>query len=85
MTRKLNDGLWPGTVRLSLVILRKALGQALKERLLGRNAAKLVDSPHVRRFEAATLSPEQSRVFPDAAAVSDWRHYTEPRLRPVCE
>jgi integrase len=68
MTRKLNDGLSPRTVQLSLVILRKALGQALKEGLLGRNVSKLVDSPYVRRFEAATLSPEQSRVFLDAAA-----------------
>ena len=47
---------------------RKALGQAVKDGLLGRNVAKLVDSPRVERFEGATLSPEQARGFLVAAA-----------------
>ena len=65
--RKLEDGLSPRTVQLSLVILRKALGQAVKDGLLGRNVAKLVDGPRVGRFESQTLSPEQARGFLDAA------------------
>jgi integrase len=68
LRQKLQDDLSPRTVQLSLVILRKALGQAVKDGLLGRNVAKLVDSPRVERFEGATLSPEQARVFLDAAA-----------------
>jgi site-specific recombinase XerC len=68
MTRKLNDGLWPGTVRLSLVILRKALGQALKERLLGRNAVKLVDSPHDTAVRGCHLVARTVSGFLDAAA-----------------
>jgi integrase len=65
---KLEDGLSPRMVQLSLVILRKALGQALKDGLLGRNVAKLVDGPRVKRFEGATLSLEQAQAFLDAAA-----------------
>jgi integrase len=67
LSQKLADGLSPRTVQLSLVILRKALGQALKDGLLGRNVAKLVDGPRVSHFESQTLSPEQARAFLDAA------------------
>ncbi len=67
LKRKLEDGLSPRTVQLSLVILRKALGQAVKDGLIGRNVAKLVDGPRVGRFEGQTLSPEQARAFLDAA------------------
>jgi len=65
--RKLEDGLSPRTVQLSLVILRKALGQAVKDGLIGRNVAKLVDGPRVGHFEGKTLTPEQARQFLDAA------------------
>lgn len=67
LKQKLADGLSPRTVQLSLVILRKALGQAVKDGLLGRNVAKLVDGPRVERFEGKTLSPEQARQLLDAA------------------
>ncbi len=67
LKQKLTDGLSPRTVQLSLVILRKALGQAVKDGLLGRNVAKLVDGPRVGHFEGKMLSPEQARAFLDAA------------------
>jgi integrase len=68
LKRKLEDGLAPRTVELSLVILRKALGQAVNDGVLARNAAKLVDGPRVQRFEGQTLSPQEARTFLDAAA-----------------
>jgi integrase len=64
--QKLDDGLSPRTVQLSIVILRKALSQAVKDGLIGRNVAKLVDGPRVERFEGKMLSPEQARAFLDA-------------------
>ena len=65
--QKLQDGLSPRTVQLSIVILRKAVSQAVKDGLIGRNVAKLVDGPRVERFEGKMLSPEQARAFLDAA------------------
>jgi integrase len=65
--RKLEDGLSPRTVQLSIVILRKALSQAVKDGLIGRNVAKLVDGPRVERFEGKMFSPDQARAFLDAA------------------
>jgi len=60
-------GLSPRTAQLSLVILRRALQQAVKWSLVGRNVAKLVDSPKVRRPEVKPLDPDQARIFLDAA------------------
>jgi integrase len=67
LKRKLEDVLSPRTVQLSLVILRRSLGQAVKDGLTGRNVAKLVDGPRVRHFEGQTLSPEDARALLDAA------------------
>ena len=67
MNMKLESGLSPRTVQLSLVILRRAIDQALKWGLIGRNVAKLVDSPKVKRFEMKPLTQEQARRFLDAA------------------
>jgi len=65
--RKLDDGLSPRTVQISLIVLRRALQQAVKDGLLARNVAKLVDGPRVTQFEGKMLSPEQARTFLDAA------------------
>ena len=65
--QKLEDGLKPRTVQLSIVILRKALGQAVRDGAVARNVAKLVDGPRVERFEGKMLSPEQARAFINAA------------------
>jgi integrase len=77
--QKVADGLSPRTVQLSLVILRKALGQAVKDGSIGRNVAKLVDGPRVERFEGKTLTPEQARQFLDTAEKTGWRHSTQLR------
>jgi integrase len=65
--RKLADGLSPRTIRLSLVVLGRALGQALRDGLIARNVVKLVDLPRVQRFEGKTLSPEQAKSLLGAA------------------
>ncbi len=67
LMERLGAGLSPRTVQLSLVILRRALGQAVKDGLVARNVATLVDGPRVERFNAQALSPEQARQFLDAA------------------
>ena len=64
--RKLQDGLSPRTVQLSLVILRKALGQAVKDALVGRNVAKLVDAPRWKRPEVKPWEPSEAGQFLDA-------------------
>src|SRR5262249_46848401 len=43
--------------------LRNALNRALKWGLVARNVAMLVDPPHVKRYEAVPLDPEQARTL----------------------
>jgi integrase len=64
--RKLADGLSPRTVQLSLVILRRALGQAVKDGLVGRNVAKLADPPRWKRPEIKPWEPAEAARFLDA-------------------
>jgi integrase len=64
---QMKKGLSPRTAQLSLVILRHALQQAVKWGLVGRNVAKLIDSPKVRRPEVKPLDAAQARMFLDAA------------------
>jgi len=66
VNERLKSGLSPRTVQLSLVILRHALDTAMKWNLVGRNVAKLVDSPRVRRHEITPLDPAKARKFLDA-------------------
>ena len=67
LKRKLEDGLSPRTVQLSLITLRRALGQAVKDGMVARNVATLVDGPRMVRTERRTLSPDEARVFLNAA------------------
>ena len=67
VNERLKSDLSPRTVQLSLVILRHALQNGVKWGLVGRNVAKLVDTPKVRRPEIKPLDLEQSRKFLDAA------------------
>ncbi len=67
VNERLKSDLSPRTVQLSLVILRHALQTGVKWGLVGRNVAKLVDTPKVRRPEIKPLDLEQSRKFLDAA------------------
>jgi integrase len=67
VNERLKTNLSPRTVQLSLVILRHALDTAMKWDLVGRNVAKLVDSPRVKHHEITPLDPIQARKFLGAA------------------
>lgn len=54
------------TVKHLLVTLRGALAVAVKDGLIPRNVAALVDPPRVQRSEAKVFSPDQARAFLDA-------------------
>jgi integrase len=66
LNRKLASGLSPRTVQYLHAVLRRALNQATKWGLVGRNVALLVDAPRVRRTEVSPLSPEHARIFLEA-------------------
>jgi integrase len=57
------SGLSATTVKHINATLRAALSQAQRWQLVHQNAAKLVTLPRSVRYEAAILSPEQSKVF----------------------
>jgi integrase len=71
--RQLLDGddghepLSPTTVHHLHRILHRALGQAVRQGILARNVAALVDGPRIARHEMRTLSPEEVRRFLRAA------------------
>lgn len=56
-------GLSPRTVRYTYAILRQALGQAVRWKLLAANPAEL---PKRQRKEMRALGPEEATVFLDA-------------------
>jgi integrase len=66
LKEKLEAGLSPRTVQLSLVILRRALGQAVKDGLVARNVAKLVDAPRWKRPEVKPWEPSEASRFLEA-------------------
>lgn len=59
----LATGLSPRTVGYRLGVLRQALGQAVRDGILVRNVASLVDMPRAVRAEVRPLDPEQARAF----------------------
>lgn len=56
-------GLSARTVRYAHAVLRNALGQAVKWRLLSTNPATAVDLPRQQRREMHSLSPEEASRF----------------------
>ena len=60
---KASSGLAPRSVQYLRAVVRRALGQALKDGLVHRNVAALVDSPRVERHEIEPLTPDQARTF----------------------
>jgi integrase len=66
LKQKLEDGLSPRTVQLSLVVLRRALGQAARDGLTGRNVAGLVDAPRWQRPEVRPWEPGEAKLFLEA-------------------
>jgi len=60
---KLGAGLSPRTVQLSIVILRRALEQAVKDGVCARNVAKLVDAPRWKRPEVKPWEKSEAARF----------------------
>jgi len=65
---RLEAGLSPTTVRHLHTVLHCALGRAARWGLVARNVAELVTPPRAAPHEMMTLTPEQARVFLEAAA-----------------
>ena len=66
----LGRGLAPRTVRYSHVVLRNALQQAVKWRLISHNPAQGVELPKHEHVEMLAMSQEESQRFLAAAAAS---------------
>jgi integrase len=75
MTNKTAAGLSPRTVQYLRAVLRRALGQAMKWSLVGRNVATLVDPPRSVRKPVHPLTAEQARHFLETSR--------EDRLAPL--
>ena len=58
---RLADGCAPRTVGYTVTVLRMALGQAVRDGLLQRNVALLVDRPAARRQELRVIAPSESQ------------------------
>ena len=63
----LSQGLSPWTVRGSHAVLRRALDQAVRWRLLPSNAAAMAEPPRIPHREMQTLSGEQARRLLEVA------------------
>ncbi|MNR86726.1 putative prophage phiRv2 integrase [compost metagenome] len=68
--RKLN--LSARTIRYAHAVLRSALKQAVKWRMLAQNPADFVDLPRQAKKEMHALSPEEADRFLKAAACDRW-------------
>jgi len=60
---KVDEGLSPRTIRGIRAVLRSALSDAVKWRIVQFNAAKAASLPRVRRTEIKVLTPAQAREF----------------------
>jgi integrase len=63
LTQKLAEGLSPTTVINLLHLLHKALDDAVRWGLVGRNVRNLVSAPRKIRYEIQPLTPEQVRIL----------------------
>ena len=66
---KRDAGYSSNSVRLMRTVLRRALGQAVREGIMSRNVAGLSTAPRVRAKEARTLTVDQAQLLLGAAAV----------------
>jgi integrase len=66
MNEKREAGQSPRSVQYLRAVLRRALGQALKWDLVSRNAATLVDPPHLSRRTLPVLNAQQSETLMQA-------------------
>ena len=65
--KKLADGMSPTSVRHLHTVLHRALRQALRWGLTGRNVTEAVDPPRRAHFDHQPLTPDQARQFLSAA------------------
>lgn len=72
-TAKREAGYSANSVRIMRAVLWKALGQAEREGLVGRNVAALSRPPRIGQSEGRTLTVEQARKLLEIAAGSGWR------------
>ncbi len=68
LNAKFNDGLSAQTVCHLRTVLRSAFNQALKENIIGRNPAALVDPPRIPDRQMQPLSPDEARDLLQAVA-----------------
>jgi len=57
----------PTTVRYILMVLRNALGKAVRWGVVGRNVATLVDAPRLQPRDVRVLSPDETKRLIEAA------------------
>jgi integrase len=68
VTQKVREGhLSPRTIQYMHSVLRAALNQAVRWRMVHYNAAAMVSTPRVTRREVRALTPEEARCLLDAA------------------
>jgi integrase len=68
VTQKVREGrLSPRTIQYMHSVLRAALNQAVRWRMVHYNAAAMVSTPRVTRREVLALSPANARLLLDAA------------------
>ena len=65
--KKLADGMSPTSVHHLHTVLHRALRQALRWGLTGRNVTEAVDPPRRAHFDHQPLTPDQARQFLSAA------------------
>ena len=66
LNEKQDSGLSARTVQYLHAVLRKALNVALKDQLVVRNVAALVEPPHVAAKEVQPLTTDEARAFLEA-------------------
>jgi integrase len=66
-TRKLKDGMAPGSIWYMHAILHKAFDQAVRWKLLSRNVCDEVAPPRIPKRENKTLTKEQAQKLLDTA------------------
>src|SRR5215831_17388679 len=65
---KRDAGYSSNSVRIMRTVLRRALGQAVREGIVGRNVAALSAAPRIRARKGRTLTVDQARQLLDVAA-----------------
>ena len=65
---KRDAGYSSNSVRIMRTVLRRALGQAVREGIVARNVAGLSAAPRIRAKDGRTLTVDQARLLLEAAA-----------------